>query len=375
MTQPKLFTPIRLGGLELPNRVVVSPMCQYSAVDGVMQPWHHQHLGSLAASGPGLIIIEATAVEAIGRITPGDVGLYDDATEQAIADVLSGIRTYAGTPIGIQLAHAGFKASSRRPWEGGTGIPVAEGGWVTAGPSAVVFDETHPAPAVLDQAGLARVREAFVAAARRSDRIGLDAIELHAAHGYLLHEFLSPISNLRTDGYGGSRENRMRFPLEIAEAVRAVWPRGKALGMRITGTDWVDEGWTPDDAVALAKRLKEVGLDFVTVSSGGIRPGVRIPVGPGYQVHLAQKVQAEAGIPTQAVGLIVEPRQAEEIVASGKADMVAIARGFLDDPRWVWHAAEALGADAAYVPQYLRARRDTWPGAEQARPLRAVAAE
>ena len=365
---PHLFTSLELGPLTLANRIAVSPMCQYSAEDGSATDWHLQHLMQLAMSGAGLVVVEATAVERIGRITHGCLGLYSDANEAALARVLGAARKVAvdGTRFGIQLAHAGRKGSCQTPWQGGR--PLAEGAWQTVAPSAVPFTADGPPPTALDEPGLARVLGAFRQAAERAVRLGFDAIELHMAHGYLLHGFISPLSNRRNDAYGGSRDARMRFPLEVARAVRTVVPRGVALGARITGTDWADGGLTPDDAVTSAAALKVAGLDYVCVSGGGAVPQMKIPLGPGYQAPMAAKVRAETGIVTRAVGLIVEPAQAEAIVASGQADFVAMARAFLDNPRWVWHAAERLGARVAYPPQYARAAASLWPGAAMARP-------
>lgn len=368
-----LFTPITLRNLLLANRIVVSPMCQYSAEDGSATDWHLQHLGSLAVSGAGLLMIEATAVEAIGRITLGCLGLYSDDNEAALARAVAVCRRYGNVKLGIQLAHAGRKGSATRPWQGIRPLTAAEGTWQTVAPSAVPLDEGWPTPRALAPTELDCVVESFVAAARRAERLGLDLVELHCAHGYLLHEFLSPFANRREDAYGGSLENRMRLPLRVAAAVRAAWPAEKPLGARISGTDWLGGGFGPDEAAVFARALKAVGCDYVCVSSGGIVPKAPIPIGPGYQAALAARVKREAGIPTRAVGLIAEPHQAEAIIASGQADMVALARAFLDDPRWPWHAAEALGAKAAYPPQYERSRADLWPGAKLARPQRAAA--
>ena len=365
---PQLFSPLELGPVTLANRIAVAPMCQYSADDGSATDWHLQHLMQLAIAGAGMVVVEATAVERSGRITPGCLGLYSDANEAALARVLEAARKVAvgDTRFAIQLAHAGRKASSQRPWEGGR--PLTEGAWQTVAPSAVPFVEGAAAPAALDEGGLERILAAFRQAAERALRLGFDAIELHSAHGYLLHAFISPLSNKRTDAYGGSLENRLRFPLAVARAVRAAVPRGVALGARITGTDWAEGGLTPDDAVTHAAALKAAGYDYVCVSGGGAVPQVKVPLGPGYQVPMAAKVRAGTGIITRAVGLIVEPAQAEAIVTSGQADWVALARAFLDNPRWVWHAADRLGAKAAYPPQYARAARPLWPGAAMARP-------
>jgi len=367
-----LFAPITLGGVTLANRIAVSPMCQYSAEDGSANDWHLQHLGALSLSGAGVLVVEATAVEPQGRITPCCLGLYSEANEAALAPVVALCRRWGSARLGIQLAHAGRKASVAVPWQGGRPLAPGDGAWPTVAASALPFDEGWHVPRALDEAGLARIRDAFVAAARRADRLGFDLVELHGAHGYLLHTFLSPVSNRRDDRYGGSPANRMRFPLEVAAAVRAVWPRGKALGMRITGSDWIEGALTPDDAGQFAAELREIGFDYVCVSSGGIAPHARITVAPGYQVPFAASVRRAApGIAVQAVGMIADPHQAETIVADGQADCVALARGFLDDPRWAWHAADALGAQVPCPPQYQRARPNLWPGAALAHPSRA----
>ena len=362
--RPLLLTPYKLGGLTLPNRVVVSPMCQYSAEEGSATDWHMIHLGSLALANAGLVVIEATAVEAQGRITPGDLGLYNDANEKALGRVLDACRRWGNSPIAIQIAHAGRKASAQVPWAGGLALKSEEGAWETSAPSAIPFAEGWHRPKALDREGLKRIREAFAATARRADRIGIDAAEIHGAHGYLLHEFLSPLSNHREDDYGGSLQNRMRFPLEVAAAVREAWPAEKPLGARITGSDWMEGGLVPGDAVAFTRELQKLGYDYVCVSSGGNASQARIKLEPGYQVPFAAKVKAETGIATRTVGLIAGAQQAEDILQAGKADMVALARAFLDDPHWVWHAAEALGAEPPeYVRQYLRSAAKVWPGA------------
>jgi 2,4-dienoyl-CoA reductase-like NADH-dependent reductase (Old Yellow Enzyme family) len=354
-----LFSPITLRGVTLANRVIVSPMCQYSAQDGQASEWHMVHLGTLALSGAGMLCIEATAVEAIGRITPGDLGLYDDATEAALKPVLSAIRKYAKIAVMMQLAHAGRKASSREPWNGGQQIPLAEGGWVADAPSAMPHKESEAAPRAIDDAGLKRIRDAFVATAQRAVGLGIDGFELHAAHGYLLHQFLSPIANRRTDRYGGSLENRMRFPLEVFDAVRAAVPREIPVGVRVSATDWVDGGWDLEQTIAFAQELKRRGVDWIDVSSGGVSPLQKITLGPGYQVPFAAAVKQATGLPTMAVGLITEAKQAEDIVASGEADMVALARGMLYDPRWAWHAAAELGGTVSAPPQYWRSQPST----------------
>jgi NADPH2 dehydrogenase len=338
-------------------------MCQYSADDGVPSPWHITHLGMLANSGASLVVVEATGVERRGRITHGCTGIYSDSCEDAFARIIAHCKRIGTAKFGIQLAHAGRKASSARPWEGGHGLKPDQDPWQTIGPSAIAPGAAWQEPRAMDEADMAQVREAFVTAAKRALRIGFDSIELHMAHGYLMHSFVSPISNKRTDGYGGSREARMRFPLEIARAVRAVVPKGTPLGARITGSDWVEGGLTPDDAVVFAKALKAAGLDYVCISSGGITADTRPTAVANMNVQFAEKVKAEAGIATRTVGLIATPKQAETIVAEGKADMVALARAFLDDPHWGWHAAQSLGADVARPKQYQRAAPKLWPGA------------
>ena len=350
-----LFQPWTLRGLTLPNRILIAPMCQYSADQGRATDWHTIHLGQLALSGAGGLIIEATAVEPEGRISPQDLGLWSDDTEAALARVLGMVRQHSTMPILIQLAHAGRKASTRRPWEGGTQIaPDADGGWQTVAPSAVPFADNENAPMALDPAGLDRVRNAFVAAAKRAVRLGLAGIELHGAHGYLLHEFLSPLSNRRDDQFGGSLDNRMRFPLSVFDAVRAVVPTDLPVTMRVSATDWAPGGWDGEQTVAFARALRERGCDCLHVSSGGLTPSQQIPVGPGYQVRFAAQVRAETGLPTIAVGLITEPEQAESILASGQADAIALARTVLWDPRWPWHAAAHLRAKVAVADQYKR---------------------
>ncbi len=357
MPNPVLFTPHRVAGLELANRIVIAPMCQYSAQNGCMTDWHLIHLGQLALSGAGLLTIEATAVSPEGRITYADVGLYDDATEAAMARTLEGIRRYSDIPIAIQLAHAGRKASTEKPWLGGKQIaPGQENGWQTEAPSAVPFVAEYVPPSALDPEGLIRIRDDFVASAKRAANIGIDAVQLHAAHGYLLHQFLSPLSNQRKDEYGGSLENRMRFPLEVFDAVRSAFPAGGPVSMRVSATDWVEGGLAVSDVVAFAKELEARGCDAIHVSSGGLDAKQSIPVGPNYQVPLARAIKNAVNIPVVAVGLITEPAQAEAIVATGDADLVAIARAALYDPRWPWHAAAALGGQVWAPSQYLRSQ-------------------
>ncbi len=350
----KLFAPIALSGVTLPNRIVLSPMCQYSAHDGTVGDWHVMHLGQFAVSGVGLIFVEATAVVPEGRITPGCVGLYGDENEAALARVVRFCRDYGSAKLGIQLAHAGRKASTDLPWRGGKPLSAGEGGWPTVSASNEAYGPGWPEPTALDRDGMTRVRDAFVQATERALRLDFDLVEIHSAHGYLLHQFLSPLGNRRNDAYGGDLESRLRFPLEVFEAVRAAWPSERALGVRISATDWVPGGWDLDDSVAYAKALKARGCDFIDVSSGGMSPAQEIDAGPGYQVGFAAEVKRQSGLPTIAVGQITDARQAETIVRSGQADLVALARAMLFDPHWPWHAAEALHAQAAYPAQYQR---------------------
>jgi 2,4-dienoyl-CoA reductase-like NADH-dependent reductase (Old Yellow Enzyme family) len=349
-----LFSPFALRSLDLPNRIVVSPMCQYVARNGKATSWHLIHLGGLALSGAGLLFIEATAVEADGRITPGCLGLWDDATEAALRPVLAAVRAHSKIAVGIQLAHAGRKGSSRVPWEGGAQIPLPDG-WLAHAPSALAQRQGETLPVALNEAGLERVRRAFVESTERAARLGIDAIEIHAAHGYLLHQFLSPIANARADGYGGPLQNRMRFPLQIFDAVRAVFPLDKPVGVKVSATDWVDRGWDLEQTIAFARELKKRGADWVTASSAGISPQQKIVLGPGYQVPFAEAIKDAADVTMVAVGLITDAQQAEEIVSSGKADLVALARAILYDPRWGWHAAAQLGGTVIAPPQYWRA--------------------
>ncbi len=352
----KLFTPIELRGVRLANRIVVSPMCQYSAHNGTAGDWHLMHLGQFSVSGAGMLMVEMTNVEARGRISPHCLGLYDDDNERGLARVVAFCRRHSDIKIGIQLAHAGRKASTLPPWEGRAPLLPDAGGWPTVSASAIAANDASPPPSALSGDEIAALVEAFAAATRRALRIGFDAIELHGAHGYLLHQFLSPISNRREDAYGGCLDNRMRFPLEVFDAVRAEWPDDKPLGMRISARDYLEGGWRVEDSVEFGKRLGERGCDWIDVSSGGIAAGETIAVGPGYQVPFAEQVRKRTGLVTMAVGLITAPRQAEEIIADGRADMVALARGMLYDPRWPWHAAAELGAEVAYPNQYLRCR-------------------
>nr|WP_267878083.1 NADH:flavin oxidoreductase/NADH oxidase [Duganella aceris] len=350
-----MFSPYQLGRLAMSNRIVVSPMCQYVAEDGRATSWHLVHLGGLAASGAAALVIEATAVEAAGRITPGDLGLWDATTEAALRPVVSAIRGVSGIKVILQLGHAGRKASSDAPWDGGRQLVPAVGGWTPSAPSALPHEETELPPIALDRRGMLRIRDAFVASAVRAVSLGVDGLELHAGHGYLLHQFLSPLANQRTDRYGGSLDNRMRFPLEVFDAVREALPLAMPLGIKLSATDWIDGGWDLDQSVTLARELKRRGVDWISVSSGGISPKQNIVAGPGYQVPFARRIGIDAGVTTIAVGLITEPRQADDIIASGAADFVALARAMLYDPRWAWHAAAALGATVEAPRPYWRA--------------------
>jgi 2,4-dienoyl-CoA reductase-like NADH-dependent reductase (Old Yellow Enzyme family) len=352
-----LFTPLEVAGLKLANRIVIAPMCQYSAEDGCMSDWHVIHLGQLALSGAALLTIEATAVTPEGRISYGDTGLWSEANEEAMARVLASVRRWSEMPIAIQLGHAGRKASTDKPWFGGKQIaPGRPNGWQTVAPSPIPFLEGENPPEELDRAGLDRIRGAFADAAQRAARLDLAAVQLHGAHGYLLHQFLSPLSNRRTDEYGGSLENRMRFPLEVFEAVRAVFPADRPVTMRVSATDWVEGGWDVEQTIEFARALEARGCAAIHVSSGGLDARQQIPVGPSYQVPLAREVKRAVSIPVVAVGLITDFEQAEAIVGTGDADLVALARGILYDPRWPWHAAAALGASVKAPLQYLRSQ-------------------
>ncbi len=352
-----LFSPWMLGPLTLENRIIVAPMCQYSAIDGNAQDWHVIHLGNLALSGAGMLVIEATAVSPEGRITPGDLGLYSDANEAALKRVLDTVTKYASAPMVIQLAHAGRKASSQAPWDGGSQIrPDELDGWKAVAPSALPHARGEDVPIALDDAGLAKVREDFASAAKRSVALGFRGIEVHMAHGYLLHQFLSPIANQRTDTYGGSLENRTRFPLEVFDSVKAAVPEDIPVWVRVSGTDWVTGGWDIEDTVSLGNILKDRGCAAIHVSSGGVSPKQEIPLSDGYQVPLAARVKEEAGLPTIAVGLITEPAHAEAILDKGNADAIALARGMLYNPRWPWHAAAELGAEVSAPHQYWRSQ-------------------
>lgn len=350
---PQLFSPLQLGGLTVPNRIVVSPMCQYAATDGVPGQWHLAHLGQFAMSGPGTIFVEATGVEPNGRITPGCTGLYDDACETAFADIVSFMKTVGDMRIGIQLSHAGRKGSTVAPWEGG-GLIESEGSWTTDAPSAVPYLPGWPEPRAMDDIALDRVRNAFVDSAKRADRAGFDLIELHVAHGYLLHQFISPITNTRDDQYGGSLENRMRYPLEVFKAVRAAFPAEKPVMVRLSATDWIDGGWDMEGSLAFTRALKDAGCEMIDVTSGGLDQRQQITTGPGYQVGFAETIRREVCMPVMAVGQITDPIQAETIIATEQADLVALARGMLWDPRWTWKAALELGAEIALPAPYSR---------------------
>jgi len=348
-----LFSPITLRGLTLKNRIAVSPMCQYNSDNGSAGDWHLMHLGSFSLGAGALVMTEATHVSPEGRITLKCAGMYSDDNEAAAKRVIDFCKQYGIAAHGLQLGHAGRKGSTLPPALGGKPLKPGEGAWQTLAPSALPFAPDWHLPSAMTKADIERTKSDFVAAAQRARRIGYDLIEMHAGHGYLIHQFLSPISNQRRDEYGGSLENRMRLALETFAAMRAVWPVDKPMGARVSATDWVDGGWTPEETVVLARELKRLGCDYLDVSSGALDPRAKIPLAPGYQVPFAEKVRKEAGIPTMGVGLITAARQAEEIVASGKADMIALARGAMWDPRWAWHAAEELGAEAPYAPKTM----------------------
>lgn len=351
-----LFSPITLGALKLANRIVIPPMDQYSADEGCPTHWHSMHYGHLAVSGAGLLIVEATAVEPEGRISPGDMGLWSDEHEELHSRMLAAIGTFSSIPVAIQLGHAGRKGSTNRPWEGRASLGPQNGGWSVCAPSALPFDPSSPMPAALTATDIDRLVASFVTSAQRALRAGYKAIELHAAHGYLMHEFLSPLSNRRKDEYGGSLENRMRFPLRVFAAVRKALPASMPVGMRVSGTDFTPGGWDVAECAVLAQELEKAGAAFIHVSGGGLSPDQQISLAPGYQVYLAQAIkQAVTSLPVIAVGLITEPELASGIIVSGQADMVAVGRAMLYDPRWPWHAAAALGASIADAPkQYLR---------------------
>lgn len=370
-----LFQPIKVGGLELSNRIVVSPMCQFSAIEGTAQPFHLAHIGGLMLSGASVVIMEATATEEMGRISLDCLGLYNDAHETALTTLVAQAKTFSDCPIGIQLNHAGRRGSCRsvrdrvRDPSGSEWLSEDEGAWQTCGPSSFGYNEEWHQPEEMDLDAIHRVQASFIEAAKRADRAGFDLLEIHGAHGYLLHQFMSPVTNKRTDSYGGSAENRMRFALEIAEGIRAVWPREKALGFRMNSTDWHPEGLTLDDAALFGKRLETVGIDYLVMSAGNLAPECNIPPAtPGHQVAYAERLKEAVEIPVMAVGLIANAELAEKIVSENSADMVAIGRGMLDDPRWALHAAADLGVDVPYSPQYIRVRPNNWTGFKIAHP-------
>jgi len=351
---PDLFSPLTIRGVTFRNRIAVSPMCEYSSEDGFANDWHLVHLGSRAVGGAGLVITEAAAVEPRGRISPADLGIWRDEHVEMLSRIARFIREQGAVP-GIQLAHAGRKASTRVPWEGGATIPESGGGWQTVAPSAIPFRPSEPAPQELSKSSIGSIVESFASATRRAVAAGFQVVEIHGAHGYLIGEFLSPLSNRRADEYGGAFEGRVRFALEVAAAVRGAWPEPLPLFLRISATDWVEDGWRIEDSVELARRLRPLGVDLMDCSSGGQVPHVKIPLGPAYQTPFAERIRREAGILTGAVGMITEPHQADGIIRDGRADMVLLAREFLRDPYWPLHAAKALGTQEAVPKQYSRA--------------------
>ena len=362
----KLFSPIELRQLKLDNRLVVGPMCQYSADDGSANDWHMMHLGTLSNSGAGLLIVEATHVEREGRITHGCLGLYSDANEAALKTVVEACRRRGSAKLGIQLSHAGRKASAKRPWEGAQmNEPELAKPWPTKSSSAIPFGDGWHIPQAYTAAEIEALPALYATATKRADRLGFDLVEAHGAHGYLLHQFLSPHANKRTDQWGGSLDNRMRLPLAVFQAMRAAWPSNKPLGIRISAVDWVDGAWSIEDSIVFCARLKDLGCDFIDVSTGGIDITIRPPVAPGFQVPFATAIKERTGMPVMAVGMISDADQAEAIVAEGRADMVALARGFLDDPHWGWHAAYKLGAEVPLPPQYRRAGIKAWDPARK----------
>lgn len=366
-----LFQSLELGPVTLENRIVVSPMCQYSAAGGVAGDWHIMHIGQFAVANPGIIFLEGTAVLPEGRISPTDLCLYNDDQENGLRRLAEFVRSHSSAKLGVQLFHSGRKGSQHSPWTNGSSfdqgdtIGVEAGGWPLCGPSVIAYSDAYPAPSALDARGLETIKAAFVESAQRADRAGLDAVEIHYAHGYLLHSFLSPVSNQRSDAYGGSLENRIRFPLEVFRAVREVWPATKSLGARISGSDFgLDPGaWDIEDAAIFACELKKIGCDFLDVSGGFLSPAQNFAdaYGPAYQTHLSARIKSQSGLPTIAVGVITNPHQANEIIAKGQADAVAIGRGMLYNPRWPWHAAYALGEEPQFPPQYERAFATQYP--------------
>ena len=364
MTMSQLFSPFTLRSLTLENRVVVSPMCQYICNgDGQMHDWHLMHLGQLAMGGAGLLFTEATHVSAVGRISPRCAGLWNDAQEAAMKRVLDFCKAHGVAKTAIQLAHAGRKASTRPPNQGGQPLTGAEGRWTALGPSPIPYAPDWPNPEVLDRTGMNEIKAEFVAATERAARLGLDLLELHSGHGYLLHQFFSPLSNQRQDEYGGSLEKRLKYPLEVFDAVRSAWPAERPLGVRISAVDWVEGGTTLEDTISYTTALKELGCDFVDITSAGLDSRQRISLGKGYQVPFASAVKKAVNLPVMAVGMIIEPQQAEAIIAAGHADFVMLARGMMYNPRWAWHAAHELDAEVAYPAQYARCSPKRWPEA------------
>lgn len=350
----KLFSPITIDQQTLENRIIIPPMCQYSAIDGKPADWHTMHYGSLSHSGAGLLIFEATAICPEGRLSPYDLGLWDDETEKAMTKLIKSLRKYSSMPLAVQLVHAGRKASMPEPWKETKYLTPDQGGWRTVAPSAIAFDSHYDTPKELTIEEIESIIKQFAQSAKRADDAGFDMIEIHGAHGYLIHQFLSPLSNHRTDQYGGSLENRMRFAIEIFKAIRKVVSIDKAVGIRISATDWVDGGWDLEQSIILAKTLKELGCSFIDVSTGALHMDQKIPLGPNYQVPFAQAIKEQVGIPTITVGLITEAIQAQAIITTEQADMVAIGRGILYNPHWAWQAAAELGAQVTAPPQYLR---------------------
>lgn len=350
----KLFSPISLRALALPNRIVVSPMGQYSSENGSATDWHLMHLGQFSLGGAALVMTEVSAVNPVGRTSEQCAGMWCDANELAMKRVIDACKRYGVAAHGLQLGHSGRKGSAQTPGQGGKPLGANEnGGWQTVAPSPLPYGPGWQTPEPLTRAGIESIKADFVSAVKRAYRVGYDLIELHAGHGYLMHQFLSPLSNQRTDEYGGSLENRLRFPLEVFAAMRGVWPADKPMGIRVSATDWVDGGWNIDETVVFAQELKKLGCDYIDVSTGALDMRQEIPISAGYQVPFSEQVRARADIPTMTVGLITDAHQAEEIIASGKADMVALGRGAMWNPRWAWHAAEELGADAVYAPKTM----------------------
>jgi 2,4-dienoyl-CoA reductase-like NADH-dependent reductase (Old Yellow Enzyme family) len=351
----KLFSPVQLRGLTVKNRIFMSPMCQYSAHDGVLNEWHRIHYGSRAVGGAGLVMIEASAVSPEGRISPYDSGIWSAQHADALRPIIASIKAQGATPA-IQLAHAGRKGSCAQPWKGGKGIAIKDGGWQPIAPSAVAFSADYNLPREMGQADIEQVMDEFAASTKLALSAGFEAVEIHIAHGYLLHQFLSPLSNQRSDSWGGSLENRMRFPLQVAQTVRGLWPDDKPVMVRISATDWAEGGWDMAGSLELVRKLKSIGIDLVDVSSGGLVPTAAVPAAPGYQTGFAAELRRATGMMTSTVGMITDPVQAEHILVTGQADVVSIARELLRDPYWPLHAARTLGVDLPWPPQYQRAK-------------------